>query len=285
MNYKVSVIIPVYNVEKYLRVCLDSIVKQTLKDVEIIIVDDGSTDSSTKIVDEYEVACENVKVFHKENGGQGSARNLGIRHATGEYIYYMDSDDYLDESALEILYDKAHKEDLDILLFAAQSFSDDEVLNLQLDQYSYPRKQYINTVMNGKKAFLLTLAAQEYTCIVCARFYKREYLLGTKVNFNEKYIHEDEEYGFLTYVEAERLEIIDNVLFYRRLRPGSTMTGTRCKRHMEGYLSAWYSLKQYYDNCTWKTDEKRILLTYILGFIERNISLYCNAPKRLSKTN
>ena len=114
---KVSVIVPVYNVEKYLNKCLDSLVNQTLNDIEIIIVNDGSPDNSQNIIDEYVKRYPKlVNSFIKENGGQGSARNLGLDHATGEYISFVDSDDWLDLNTLEEMYNLAHQNKSDIVV-------------------------------------------------------------------------------------------------------------------------------------------------------------------------
>ena len=92
----ISIIVPVYNVEKYLKKCVDSIVNQTYKNLEIILVDDGATDSSGEICDELEKLDNRIKVYHKENGGLSDARNYGVARATGSYIGFVDSDDYID---------------------------------------------------------------------------------------------------------------------------------------------------------------------------------------------
>ncbi|MBQ0066251.1 MAG: glycosyltransferase family 2 protein [Firmicutes bacterium] len=112
---KVSIIVPVYNTEKYLRRCLDHLINQTLKEIEIIIVDDGSTDASTQIIQEYAQNDSRIIVFHKKNGGQGSARNLGIRNARGEYIGFADSDDYVDQTLYEKLYKKAKEAEAEMV--------------------------------------------------------------------------------------------------------------------------------------------------------------------------
>ena len=112
---KVSVIIPVYNVEKYLERCLESLVNQTLKDIEIICVNDGSTDNSLKILEEFAKKDERIKIFNRENKGQSAARNFGIEHANGEYIGYVDSDDWVDLDFYEKLYNAAVKYDADIV--------------------------------------------------------------------------------------------------------------------------------------------------------------------------
>ena len=113
---KVSVIVPVYNVEKYLEKGLDSLAKQTLKDIEIIIVNDGSPDNSQKIIDKYVKKYPTMKGYIKENGGLSDARNYGIKKATGEYIAFMDSDDYVSEDTYEVMYNKAKEKDFDMVV-------------------------------------------------------------------------------------------------------------------------------------------------------------------------
>lgn len=100
----ISVIIPVYNVEAFLHRCVDSVTSQTFHDIEILLIDDGSTDSSGQLCDALALTDSRIHVFHKENGGAGDARNTGIDHALGEYLIFFDSDDYVDEDMLEILY-------------------------------------------------------------------------------------------------------------------------------------------------------------------------------------
>ena len=104
MNKLVSIIIPVYNVEKYLAECIESVLKQTYQNIEILLIDDGSPDNSGKICDEYEEKDSRVRVIHKENGGVSSARNVGLEQANGEYITFIDSDDFVSESYIEELY-------------------------------------------------------------------------------------------------------------------------------------------------------------------------------------
>ena len=101
----ISIIVPVYNVEKYLKKCLDSILSQTYKNFEVIIVNDGSPDNSQKIIDEYKKKDKRIIVLEKENGGLSSARNYGIEHANGKYISFVDADDYIEKDYVEKLYD------------------------------------------------------------------------------------------------------------------------------------------------------------------------------------
>lgn len=116
MMFKISVIVPIYNVEKYLKQCIDSLLNQTLKDIEIVLVDDGTKDNSGKIADEYKSKFDNIKVIHQENGGLGPARNTGIDNATGEYIAFVDGDDWVQSDMYEKLYKIAKKTDCDIVV-------------------------------------------------------------------------------------------------------------------------------------------------------------------------
>ena len=114
MNEKISIIVPVYNVEKYLKKCIDSIVNQTYKNLEIILVDDGATDRSGEICDELAKLDNRIKVYHKKNGGLSDARNYGVERATGSYVGFVDSDDYIDAEMYEKLYEAITKEAADV---------------------------------------------------------------------------------------------------------------------------------------------------------------------------
>ena len=116
MNEQISVIIPVYNVEKYLSDCVESVLRQTYTDLEIILVDDGSKDASGRICDDYAKQDLRVRVIHKQNGGLSSARNAGIESANGQYLYFLDSDDWIAENAIELLYEAIKNTQSDLAL-------------------------------------------------------------------------------------------------------------------------------------------------------------------------
>ena len=123
--FKISVIIPVYNVENYLSECLDSIINQSLNDIEIICINDGSTDNSLKILQDYEKRDNRIRVINQKNSGLGATRNVGLSLSEGKYVYFMDSDDYLELSTLEELYHLAETNSLDIVLFKLINFYDE----------------------------------------------------------------------------------------------------------------------------------------------------------------
>lgn len=176
---KVSIIVPVYNVEKYLRKCLDSLVSQTLKDFEIIVVNDGSRDNSQDIIDEYATKHDNVVSYIKENGGLGDARNYGLERANGEYIGFVDSDDYVEPNMYEKLYEKAVNDDCDLVVC-------DLIYTFEQDN----KKDYITKGLRelnpdkNKDGFLSPLFAWN-------KLYKREMLIENNLRYPTGLWYED----------------------------------------------------------------------------------------------
>ena len=142
----ISVIIPVYNVKEYLNRCINSIINQTYQNLEIIIIDDGSTDGSDKICDMYKRKDKRIKVFHKKNGGLSDARNYGLKFATGEYIAFCDSDDFIDKRMYEILHKKLIENNADICISNYYKFSKDEEIE---NDYDYEKND--KTIIYNKK--------------------------------------------------------------------------------------------------------------------------------------
>lgn len=148
---KVSIVVPVYNSEKWLPECVNSLRNQTLKDIEIIFVDDGSTDNCGKILDEYAKQDPRIKVIHQENCGIPGARNSGLEIATGEYVTFVDSDDYLELNAYEVAYNYAEKDDVDVLRFDHRNFKDGRDTNKNKIDLSDTSVLTFEEYVNGKK--------------------------------------------------------------------------------------------------------------------------------------
>ena len=169
MSMILSVIIPVYNVEKYLAECLDSVCSQTLKDIEIICIDDGSTDGSAAILDDYARRDPRVRVIRQANAGVGAARNRGLDIATGRYVYFIDSDDWLaDKNALSVLCETAEREQTDIIFFDAKCVIEDGLAG----QTAYNEKTYLRThsyggVKTGVALVNEFIANKEYQASAC----------------------------------------------------------------------------------------------------------------------
>ena len=134
---KVSVVIPVYNTEKYVREAVESIMNQTLRELEIIIINDGSTDNSLQVAEELAAADSRIQVYSQTNRGLSMARNAGITHAHGRYIYFMDSDDLLEKDAMELCYSKCEEKELDFVFFDAQSFFEEDIRNAPARSYQH----------------------------------------------------------------------------------------------------------------------------------------------------
>ena len=235
---KVSVIIPVYNTERFLKECLDSIAGQSLKETEIICVNDGSQDSSLSILREYQQRDNRVLVLDQENKGLGAARNAGLAAAGGEYCYFMDSDDILLPGALEALYSRASRDRLDILYFGGESFFETEELREKFAPFeaNYRRKVIVKTPEEGGK-FFARHGSHPFLPNVYLQFCRTAFLRGHQLRFDERIsLGEDDLFSFQAVHAAKRVECIPECFYRRRVRAGSLFTGASIPRRMEGWL-------------------------------------------------
>ncbi|MDO5292477.1 MAG: glycosyltransferase [bacterium] len=174
---KVSVIVPVYNVEPYLKRCLESLVNQTLKEIEIVVVNDGSTDQSGKIAKAYADKYEKIKYYEKKNGGLSDARNYGLQFVTGEYLGYVDSDDFVDDTMYELLYHKAKEDDSDIV-----------ECNLRHTYKEYEDIEIGKKIQDKKELLMFGRS------VVWNKIYRTDWLKETKVKFHKSVYYEDIEF-------------------------------------------------------------------------------------------
>lgn len=244
---KVSIIIPVYNVEKYLAECLTSILNQTLKDIEIICVNDGSTDRSAKILEAYKKSDSRIKVLHRKNGGQSSARNAGMKHACGKYVYFMDSDDRIRTDALQILYDESEKKELDVLYFEGISFWDISELRKRHRQMQYDcdRGGLFLPVLSGCGMMTELVSRRKYLVSVCLQFIRKRLLDETGIKFYEGIVQEDNLFTFQVMMHADRTECLNKKLFFRRIRKASTMTKKEDADNCRGYYICYLEILRY----------------------------------------
>ena len=215
---KVSVIIPVYNVENYLRKCLDSVINQTLKDIEIICVDDGSTDGSGAILDKYAQKDERIRVIHQKNQGLGAARNVGIDLAKGEYIYFIDSDDYVAKNALEILFQTIENDRSDMVYGGVKCIGDvsaEELKNKQNWFDKYLKKKGIYTIGFDIR--------KELPAIACNKLYKKSIIDEFKIRFPKGLINEDEYWLWAYMIHCQTYSAVEESLYFYLQRPDSIM--------------------------------------------------------------
>ncbi len=210
---KISVIVPIYNVEKYLDRCVSSIVGQTFRDFELILVDDGSPDGCPAICDEYAEKDSRIRVIHKENGGLSSARNAGLDIARGEYISFIDSDDYISERMLEALFGAIERAGADICSCGIVNVYEDGTEGIW----------NIKDMIGDSEAFLRGLYDDSAVPVAaCNKLYKRE--LWSEMRFPEGRLCEDAFTTYLLFDKAKLAVQISDGLYYYRIRSGSIMT-------------------------------------------------------------
>lgn len=216
---KIAAVVPVYNSEKWIRECINSLINQTVSYDEIIIVDDGSTDSSGEICDEYK-SLNNVLVIHTPNRGLSAARNLGLNSSTSEYIMFIDSDDFISLNTVEVIKNTINDED--IYFFDGQSFDDDSGESIDSSRY---KRIHCNDrcPVNGKEYFLLCINNHRYYSTACMAAYKRKLILNNM--FIEGMFFEDLFFSVSTIINAQTVFMSDEVLYHRRYRAESVTSG------------------------------------------------------------
>lgn len=243
---RVSVIIPVYNVEKYLRECLDSIVNQTLREIEIICVDDGSTDGSPEILREYGEKDCRITIISQENRGISSARNHGADIASGEYFYFMDGDDILERDALFRLYQLSEEKSLDVLYFDGESFFETEELKEIKKNYItyYTRKGDYSRVMTGPQMLHEMIAMDEYRSSLCLQFISSVHYRQENLRFEEGIIGEDNIFTFQCIMPAHRVYHMKEAFFHRRVRGNSVMTSAGKFEQVYGFFAGYLAIER-----------------------------------------
>lgn len=208
---KLSVVVPVYNVEDYLRECLDSLVSQTLKSIEVIIVNDGSTDNSQEIINDYVKKYPNFHCYEKENGGLGDARNYALPYCTGEYITFLDSDDYVAPDAYEKAYQLANQKQADIVMFDLKWFYPEGKQEIR------PTVPTFLTQFN-ENAFILSNPA------ACNKIFKRNLWVENEITFPVGLWYEDLATIPALALVTDKIAYLPEDLYYYRQREHSIMS-------------------------------------------------------------
>ncbi len=256
-----SVIVPVYNVEKYLDECVMSILNQSFSDFELILVDDGSKDSSGKICDDYAEKDARVKVIHKENGGQSTARNKGVDVACGEYAIFLDSDDFIDDKDFfKDLYEKA-KDKADVVIFRYFKYYEDgskNDCNVSLADINYSDKAELFTELVKRDAFF---------CSCWSKCTSLKLLKENKIVFDENLRCEDMDWYYSVVSVAEKYEVIDKPYINYRQRENSVTSSFNPKSIYDYIITIdkWYNILK---------EEKDEALRYAL--LSSLAKLYCN---------
>ena len=253
--YKVSIIIPIYNVEKYLKECIDSAVNQTLKDVEIILVDDGSTDNSGRICDEYAKKDNRIKVIHQTNGGLGKAYNAGLKNSTAPYIGFLESDDYAETDMFESLYKTAAENDADVVKGDWFYYSTTpQISNIYQDSFkNFPT----NTIINSRQYPLIT----NIKPTIWSAIYKREFLNRYDINFLETpgASYQDASFAFKAACAAEKFILVPKAFIHYRQDNEFASVKSKGKvyavcdeyNEIDKFLDKFQEIKEYIEPYKW----------------------------------
>lgn len=236
-NTKISIILSVYNVEKYLNECLDSILNQTFKDFELICINDSSTDRSLDILNDYAAKDSRVKVFTQPNGGLSSTRNLGMKYAVGEYLMFLDSDDYFGTTLLEKLYTKASNYNADFVVTSYKLYDD------STKEITDKKSQINKNFLPDKEVFCIDDMQQcKFSFLPMApwtKMYKKDFVFDNGLLFQDIKSCTDVFFTYATTALAKRICIVDeNLIFYRINRVGSITSkrGDKAQNIIKAYL-------------------------------------------------
>ncbi len=260
---QVSVIIPVYNAEKYLNQCMDSIINQTLRDIEIICVDDGSSDHSLDILKEYQEKDNRVKVISQKNGGAGAARNNGLRQASGEYLSFLDSDDFFEPDMLEMALENAEKYQADFVVFHSDQFHMDK--NCLVDVPWVIRKKDIPPYMPFTYRQLTDNVFKTFVGWAWDKLYRRSFVEEHELWFQEQRTTNDMLFVFSGLVVAKRIAVVDKVLAHQRRGSSESLSVTR-EKSWHCFHDALIELKKRLEkeNIYWELEQDYI--NYALHF-------------------
>jgi len=243
----ISVVIPVYNTEKYIVECVESVVANTQAEYEILCINDGSTDSSLELLNKLAEKYDCVKVASQENAGQSAARNKAIEMARGKYLYFLDSDDKIGQDALKNLLGYLEKEQLDVLYFSGSSFCDAKELEGRFKwlETAYLREGTYQGWCSGLELMQQLREQKDYSVSPCTQIVRREFLLEHGISFYEGIIHEDNLFSFQVMMNAERAKCINDIYFYRRIRESSVMTRPKTYENLLGYFLCFLNMVNY----------------------------------------
>lgn len=266
----ISVIVAVYNIEQYIACCIESIQRQTYKELEIILVDDGSTDESGKICDAYKDKDDRIKVIHRENGGPGAARNMGIEHAHGEYIGFVDGDDWIEASMYEKMIQQAQKESADLVVCryyrVYRDFCVDESTN-RITIYEKPFSM-LTQCFKEDEAFLIQSAPWN-------KLYRRTLL--EEERFPEDTVYEDVVFSAKILSKVQKGVYIDTALYhYTCEREGSTTNAGLTERYFAELLPAYIEKETYLQSLP----DVEPLCLHRYFWYKRMLNLYRNLYKK-----
>ena len=236
MEELISVIVPIYNVEKYIRKCVDSILKQTYKNIEVILVDDGSKDECGKIIDEYKKIDGRIKVIHKKNGGLSDARNCGMQYATGKFLLFIDSDDWIDREMVKKLYDNIKKYNADISIC---EFIEEDEEGKELSKKKYDEKILLFT---SKEAIKELIVQKNITNHAWNKLYKKE--IFDNIEYPKGQLMEDVSTTY-KLIENSKQIVYQNIALYHYIQRNKSILGNITPKRINDQEKAFFERNKY----------------------------------------
>lgn len=248
---KFSIIIPVYNTQYTISECLDNLLKfQNIKEIEVICVNDGSTDESGKLLKSYAAEYENIVLIEQENKGLSVARNVGLKAASGKYVFFVDSDDIVERNMLPIVWELCERDTLDVLFFSFNSFGDTEEMDVKYAKHIFEVKRkhaYSGEVVCGIDLCRQFWKYEEYYAMVWLQVANREFLLKNSIYFEEGIIYEDNLYTFKVLMHAKRTYCINNIFYHKRIRKNSITTAPESILSVYSFLYTFIQMFSYFE--------------------------------------
>lgn len=273
----ISVIIPIYKVEEYLRECVDSVIGQSYSDLEIILVDDGSPDCCGAICDEYAEKDSRITVIHKKNGGQSEARNVGLDMATGKYVCFVDSDDYIEKNAIKELVEYAERWHADIVFFNAELVFETDNTNLKTMKHSINYDTF-----SGTEILRTEFENNDVQTPAVLNFFNTDFLRKEGLRFKKGIYFEDLLLTVQSYIRSDKVYYLNQSLYCYRIRANSSMTSSPDKRHFDGLLSCVNIFRKEIDKCS-EYSKKSALELGIIYAANAYLELYCRLGRKERK--
>ncbi|MBQ2982160.1 MAG: glycosyltransferase [Lachnospiraceae bacterium] len=268
-NTKISIIVPVYNTERYIRQCLDSVLTQCFKNYEIVCVNDGSTDGSLGILKEYQKNDERVRIITTENGGLSAARNIGVQSAAGEYICYLDSDDMLENGALERMSYAIDDGYADVIGYNARLIYENEFTKEMYNKDAYyNRKGDYGDIVSGAKLFASMIEKNEFIETAWLMLIKKEYLEKNNICFYEGILHEDVLYAVQCYLNANKIKYVEDINYIYRIRENSIMTRSITSKNVYSRIVSYDEIMKLMYTHSYEARVEKALNKYLKRIID-----------------
>lgn len=276
-----SVIIPLYNVELYIEDAIQSLLEQKFDDFEIIVVNDGSTDGSARVVEEIMESENRIRLYHQDNQGLAATRNRGLDMADGKYIYFLDADDMLKQNVLETIMERIQTSNSEMVYFPGQF--------IDKDGGTFSDKPNIHCVelttpIRGEELFVRLNKSGCYSPNVQKYIYRKDFLINSNLRFEDGFSHEDEAFSIKALCLAERSVSFKEALMYKRLRPDSIMSTEKALHNVQGWLQAATSITLFAESSEINEEARYIIREKAMSLIltSRKIARKIN---REEKTN